>query len=332
MNFGVGHSSSSQSPIDPGAANRMAAVAERQQTMGEEQYKLGREIYEPYERDMIEANRGLIGTNADLMKAQFESQQALMPDREAAERGALRTATQLYDKATTPIDVDQRMGQAQADVSQAYGQGAGNMRRNLSRMGVAPGSERMMSAMTDMASNRSGAIGGARTMARRGAEQEEFSRLGQALQVRPGNLPYQTGQLQMGNYGLQNPAGRAMGFYGNAIQGHAAGMRPLSESDSMHANMGILSSSMEAKEDIHALTNEDFAKIYQLDPVSYRYKEDVEPKRMGFIAEDVIGHIEQLVAKDTHGDILGLFYIDIIPLLVGEIKNLNERIKRLEGN
>jgi len=331
MNFGGSSSSSGQYSIDPAASARMAAVQERQVAMGEEQWRLGRELFEPYERQMIEANRGLIGPNAELVKAQFESQKGLMPEREAAERGALQTAQQLYEKAGTPIDPEQRAGQAQADVTQAYTQGAGNMRRDLSRMGVAPGSERMTSAMSDMAMDRARAIGGARTGARRNAEQEELSRLGLALQARPGNLPYQTGQVQMGNYGLQNPMNRAMGFYGNAIQANAAGMRPLSFGRGSSFSGGFLSSIRSMKEDIRDLTGIEFDKLYHLKPVSFRFKEDVQPRRMGFIAEDVEPHANELVARDEYGIMQGLYYQDIIPLLVGEVQRLNKRIKALEG-
>jgi len=331
MNFAGSSSGSRQYAIDPAASARMAAVAERQQAMGEEQWKLAKEIFEPYERQMVEANRGLIGPNAELVKAQFESQRELTPARTAAEKGALQAAGRLYDIASRPVDVNQRVGQAQADVEQAYAQGAGGMRRNLSRMGIAPGSERMVSAMQDMAFDKARAIGGARNTARLNAEREDLSRLGMALQARPQNLPYQQGMIQLGNYGLQNPMNRALGFYGNAIQANAAGMRPYSTSWGSSFGGGFLSSTIKAKQDVNELVSEDFAKILSLRPVAFRYKESPAMQRTGFIAEEVENVIPSVVAKDPDGQPLGIFYADLIPLLVGEIQRLNKKITTLES-
>lgn len=329
MNFAGSSSGSRQYSIDPAASARMAAVAERQQAMGEEQWKLAKAIFEPYERQMVEANMGLINPNAELVKSQFESQKDLMPLRTQAEKGALQAAGRLYETVSRPVDINQRMGQAQADVEQAYAQGAGGMRRNLSRMGLAPGSERMTTAMRDMAFDKARAIGGARTTARLNAEREDLSRLGMALQARPQNLPYQQGMVQLGNYGLQNPMGRALGFYGNAIQANAAGMRPYSQSWGSSFGGGI--STIKAKQDVNELVSEDFAKILSLRPVAFKYKESPAIQRMGFIAEEVENVIPSVVAKNSDGQPLGIFYIDLIPLLVGEIQRLNDKIATLES-
>ena len=84
------------------------------------------------------------------------------------------------------------------------------------------------------------------------------------------------------------------------------------------------------KEDIQPLEEVvDSSKIYDLKPVAYRYKADIE-EHMGFIAEDVEEVIPRLISRDVHGRPDGIYYIDIIPLLVGEIKRLNNRIEALE--
>ncbi|KAJ3288758.1 hypothetical protein HK104_007982 [Borealophlyctis nickersoniae] len=72
-------------------------------------------------------------------------------------------------------------------------------------------------------------------------------------------------------------------------------------------------------------------KVLQLRPVSYLMKTDPDDgkKKLGLIAQEVEPVIPEIVSEGTDG-MLGVTYTELIPMLIGSVKALEERIKKLE--
>src|SRR5262249_41215641 len=84
--------------------------------------------------------------------------------------------------------------------------------------------------------------------------------------------------------------------------------------------LGTQLSSARYKRDIHPL-GEQSQKLHQLRPVSFRYKQD--PQRVqqyGLVAEEVAEVYPELVLKGETGEIEGVQYQGLIPLLVNEVQ------------
>lgn len=248
-------SSTTQSPTDPEAARRMAAVAERQMTMAEEQWQLGKDVYMPYEKLMVASNIELIKPHEELMGARLkEGTYDIAQDRTRRDlirsqlteelRASADVPGKFYDE--TDIDIGDRMAKAQADVEQAYGGVEGEWRRSAGRMGIAPDSGRFASIRGKMLGQKAADVAGARTTARRTGLDDRWARLGIAMQLRAGaqrgsldTAPYQQGALQLGGYQLTDPKESATDIYGNVIQAHAAGMKPLTQGSSSGRSFGF---------------------------------------------------------------------------------------------
>lgn len=89
-------------------------------------------------------------------------------------------------------------------------------------------------------------------------------------------------------------------------------------------------SSRKVKTNIKDLTIDEAKKVLNLKPVTYDFKDAIQGTNMrGFIAEDVLDIIPELVKKDD--DLLALDYIEIIPYLTKMIQIQESRIAKLEG-
>ncbi len=164
--------------IDEAYNARMAAIAEAQQKMAEEYFTFWRSQYKPYEAEMLQANRGLIPQETGLRQAQLQGAIETAPMQAAAQKamfgGAPAAINEFYRNSN--VDISQRMDQAEADAAQGFDKSQGQLRRGLSRMGIMPGSERFLSMQQDFALDRARGIGGARTMARRQADEDRYNR------------------------------------------------------------------------------------------------------------------------------------------------------------
>ena len=90
-------------------------------------------------------------------------------------------------------------------------------------------------------------------------------------------------------------------------------------------------SSRKVKDNIKPLESEEAAKILELEPVSFDYKNKaLGTNKRGFIAEDVAEVLPNLVTPEEGERTASLDYIGMIPYLVGVVKEQNERIKALE--
>ena len=202
--------SSSTTTVDREYNSRMAAIAERQQGMAEEYFQYWQQYQQPYEIAQIDANRNLLPKETMLAEAQLDAQSEILPGQTALKRAQDAAAlnllpgqtdlakaemanrmdtiqqlqpvkTQFFQQAAEGVDVNARVGRAQADVANSYKDVASKTVRNMSRMGVGPDSGRFagMNAANDI--NQAAAVAGARSQARVGAEQENFARLNQAM-------------------------------------------------------------------------------------------------------------------------------------------------------
>ena len=67
--------------------------------------------------------------------------------------------------------------------------------------------------------------------------------------------------------------------------------------------------------------------VYQLRPVSFRYKQDPQGvKQYGLVAEEVAGVYPELVIKGEKGEIEGVQYQGLIPLLVNEVQHQQQEL------
>lgn len=135
-------------------------------------------------------------------ESQFTHQARLTRDQIATQRQGLGLQSDYYsamDKANLPqqavgaqsdflkdardgVDVRGRMGQAQADVTAGYQGVADQQRLAQSRMGLNPNSGASQARLQEVQRQQAGDIAGARTRARRQAEDENFRRRQAAAQ------------------------------------------------------------------------------------------------------------------------------------------------------
>ena len=251
MSLGFGSSSSSssttQSPTDPEAARRMAAVAERQQAMAEEQWGIGKETYMPYEKAMVGSNTKLIQPNEEYMGkyleqgiADIEGNEPLKTRIREQVMNDLTSSSavpgEFYSKVLEGPKTEEKMATAGADVAQAFKNIEGEQRRGMGRMGLDPTSGAYASQRGKTLRSKAKALAGAKTSARRTAEQDYFDQLMAGMNARSGSMgsvPLTAGTegaLQLGGYQMSNPLDRSSSIYSNVIAANAAGMKPLTQS------------------------------------------------------------------------------------------------------
>ena len=346
---GGGSSSSStttQSATDPEAARRMAAVAERQMAMAEEQWGLGKEIYMPYEKAMVESNQALIDKNQALMEKRLtEGAYDIEQDRERRDliraqmtdelKASADIPTRFYDEVLKSGDPRDRMAAASSDVESAFASSEGARRRESGRLGLNP--------VSGVASSRRGAdyrskvlaMSAARTGARRATSDDMFNKLSSAMTARSGlqsgsidSAAYQQGEQTLGGYQMTNPLDRSSQIYSNVINANAAGMKPLTQSESDSRSFNFSISAERYKEDIISLEIDENI-VDQLKPVSFKYKGD-DTLHHGLIAEELREVIPEAVVVNDKGFTEGIMYNEIVPTLILVIQSLKTKVQELE--
>ncbi len=178
----------SGSSVDRDYNARMANIAESQQEMAQNYFDWYLSDYRPMEEAQIASNMKLIPQQTALQSAEIEAATSLIPQQTALQKSQIQTAIGLlpqqakgkdafYQQAMSGINVNQRADRAQADVAHAFAGTMDAANRQLARRGVGPDSAAYQGQINDNAIERAKAMGGARTSARIGAEQENFSRL-----------------------------------------------------------------------------------------------------------------------------------------------------------
>ncbi|WP_419783592.1 hypothetical protein [Maridesulfovibrio sp.] len=205
--------------VDEEYNDRMATIHEAQQAMAEDYHDFWKSDYQGMEREQIAANRELIPYQKDLAKDKMVAEREILPlqtgltkEQIASERellplftglskeqiGAKRellpietetTKKQLgarqdfIDQARKGVDVDSRVSQAEADVRHGFGLASAKTKRDLSRSGLNVSSGRYGMMMNDLNLSQAKTAAGARTKARRTAEEENFNRLRSAASI-----------------------------------------------------------------------------------------------------------------------------------------------------
>lgn len=242
----------------PEVERALVDIAKRSQVMTEEQWALAKEIYEPYERAMVEYNMKMLPKMEELTTAQIGAQKEGLGlyglEVEEAERDILEgravkdalreqqltelglsapVARKFYEEAEGGIegDVGRRMGEATADVAQAYKGVTGAFRREAGRAGTKITADQIR----DIALARAKSIAGARTGAREREEQRvedvNWGRLVSGMGVRGSatGLPGTSTQIgtssgvgqpetSLGGYGLTSPTTTAGQLSSQALE------------------------------------------------------------------------------------------------------------------
>ena len=90
-------------------------------------------------------------------------------------------------------------------------------------------------------------------------------------------------------------------------------------------------SSERFKSDIMPM-NKNTTRLEQLRPVSFHYKSDPHgPVQYGLVAEEVARVYPELVTRDERGDVNGVRYDELAPMLLNEMKLQKTQIRQLEA-
>jgi hypothetical protein len=128
--------------------------------------------------------------------------------------------------------------------------------------------------------------------------------------------------IQIGVQGTQTSTTIA-GISGTQIVGNAVYVTATGQ-------LGVQGSSERFKTNIAPMP-EFTAKLRQLRPVTFQYKNDpTATARYGLIAEEVDKIYPELVIRDQKGEIQGVRYEELAPMLLGELQKQQQRIDDLE--
>jgi len=108
--------------------------------------------------------------------------------------------------------------------------------------------------------------------------------------------------------------------------------------------LSVLPSSVRYKRDIQPMSDRS-DRLWQLHPVTFRYKQDPTQRQYGLIAEQVAKVYPELVVRGGKGEIESVQYRELIPLMLNEMQHqqaalaglkaqndaLMARLTRLEG-
>jgi hypothetical protein len=135
---------------------------------------------------------------------------------------------------------------------------------------------------------------------------------------------------------VQSPGGQAVWIYkrlpsGLQVQTPADKIRPVYINTDLYVNGSIFNpSDAILKKDIQNVSREKMDNLLNLNAVSYKLKEDLNSKEhFGFIAQEVEKIYPELV-KNSEMGYKTVNYIELIPILVSKIQDLNKEIQELK--
>jgi hypothetical protein len=94
-----------------------------------------------------------------------------------------------------------------------------------------------------------------------------------------------------------------------------------------NGRLGVIASSARYKQDIRSL-DDTVDKLAQLRPVSFHYKAEPKATHYGLIAEEVDRAMPELVVRDGEDRPESVQYLELIPLLLQQVKQQRELIAR----
>jgi hypothetical protein len=100
-----------------------------------------------------------------------------------------------------------------------------------------------------------------------------------------------------------------------------------------NGKLGTLTSSVRFKDDIKPMANVS-ESILALKPVTFRYKEDIDPEKIpqfGLIAEEVEKINPALVARDKEGKPYSVRYEAVNAMLLNEFLKEHRKVEKLEA-
>jgi hypothetical protein len=119
---------------------------------------------------------------------------------------------------------------------------------------------------------------------------------------------------------------------GTTIQPFAAGVVDLVTVRLSDNRLGRNGSSQRYKEDIKTMDKASEA-LYQLKPVTYRYKKDIDPNQnldYGLVAEDVAKVDPKLAIRDGNGQIESVRYMAIYNMMLNELIKEHRKVEELQ--
>ena len=135
---------------------------------------------------------------------------------------------------------------------------------------------------------------------------------------------------------VQSPGGQAAWIYkrlpsGLQVQTPADKIRPVYINSDLYVNGSIFNpSDANLKKDIQSICREKTDNLLKLNPASFKFKDDVNAKEhYGFIAQEVENLYPELV-KNSEMGYKTVNYIELIPILVSKIQDLNKEIQELK--
>ena len=135
---------------------------------------------------------------------------------------------------------------------------------------------------------------------------------------------------------VQSPGGQAVWIYkrlssGIQVQTPADKIRPVYINSDLYVNGSIFNpSDANLKKDINVISREKRDSLIELNPVSFKFKDDVNAKEhYGFIAQEIEKLYPELV-KNSEMGYKTVNYIELIPILVSKIQEMDKEIKELK--
>ena len=172
----------------------MLAISNKQQAIADEMFNYFKHgvSYNPYDPKTGELTEQAVRegydpeaqvSEAELIGEQLAAQKELIPFEVESEKGRFGqmeerrgVVSSLYKDALSGVDVEGRVSEHRAGVQQAFAKEGEIATRQLSRMGIDPGSGRGVSAFANIGLEKAKATALGETQIRRGAETEDFQR------------------------------------------------------------------------------------------------------------------------------------------------------------
>jgi len=140
----------------------------------------------------------------------------------------------------------------------------------------------------------------------------------------------ESAKIRIGKQGTQNGGTFIAGISGVAVTGSTVVVNT-------NGKLGVATSSARFKEAIKPMDKASEA-ILQLKPVSFRYKEEIDPDgipQFGLIAEDVDKVDPDLVVRDEEGKVTTVRYEAVNAMLLNEFQKehriVEQQVRKLEG-
>ena len=153
------------------------------------------------------------------------------------------------------------------------------------------------------------------------------------------NLTTGANNIDVGNEGFATDGGVIrIGTTGTQTATHIAGIFGTSITGGVEVvinakgQLGVKTSSRRYKDDIRSIGDSSDG-LYQLHPVTFRYKEPepdgLKPIQYGLIAEEVAKVYPELVIRDERGEIQGVRYDELAPMLLNEMQKDHATVETL---